>query len=182
MSVQRKTGAEKTEWVPSYRRWCCSEWGKSACRGHLSWAGCHQMWNKPGLGPPQQLPASGEELEWNKSHESKCHENRILFIIPGIITDSVLLTLLATSDPGVTGQLMAKAKPTSPVEAELKTCALQQFSSPSLFQSIKADSQLESSIWMTKLFPRGVPLSREGVPIESCALSLLIDNMHDVFL
>lgn len=55
------------------------------------------------------------------------------------------------------------------------------FISTSPFQTITADSQRDNSIWITKLFPWDVPLSRQWVPIESCALSLLINNMHDVF-
>lgn len=47
---------------------------------------------------------SGTSLTSQKRHKKK----RILFIIPGIITDTILLTFLGTSDPGETGQLMAK--------------------------------------------------------------------------
>lgn len=101
----------------AYRHWFRSQWGKSACCGHLSWAGCHQMWNKPHLGPPRQLPASGAELERNKSQESACHKHRILFIIARIITDTILLTVVATSDPGETGgagELMGNSEPAFP--------------------------------------------------------------------
>lgn len=84
------------------------------------------------LGSCQHLEQSwsGTRLRSQSVTKKKKKKKRVLFIIPSIITDTILLTFLATSNPGGTGQLMAKGQPTSPVQASLKTCALQQFSLP----------------------------------------------------
>lgn len=62
---------------------------------------------------------------------------RVRFIIPGIITDTGLLTFLGRSEPGGTGQKR---------QANVSSRSLEGFHPTSIFRTIKGASQLEDSI------------------------------------